>query len=138
MANATRKFTIKLEIEVECEDRTDALLIKDDMINSLNDTIHPLYSWQCQHMSVEAIRQHVNVSPQAMTGAQIITGLRIYDHPDYDASSMGRFQLGRITEWTKLLNAFPNEQVKQLFLDNILAVWTHTDHPGWCWIQTHA
>ena len=138
MANATRKFTIKLEIDIETGDLEDATRLKDDMLMSLLDSVHPLESSTVISNTIQQHRQYVNVSPQAMTGAQIITGFRIYDHPDYDASSMGRFQLGRITEWTKLLNAFPNKQVKQLFLDNVLAVWTHTDHPGWCWIQTHA
>jgi hypothetical protein len=129
------QFRIAIEVEVEADSHEDARNMRNNILaeRRFSDVRH----FKILRDSVEAVRINIGVSPSEMTGAMIIQGDRILSNFDTPTSS-GRFQLIRRADWTTLLNAFPTNSVKETFLDNIIAVWNHTDHPGWCWIQTHA
>ena len=133
------KHKISIEVEVETSDRMAALRIKDDMLSSLDDSRLNIKHYEILTDNITYIKQYQHVGPDAMTGAQIMTGSCIHNAAPFDRTtgpSGYKFQLIRRTVWTKLLNDMPTDDLREAFLSNVTAVWIHPDFPLYCWTQT--
>tara|TARA_R110002110_G_scaffold120591_7_gene295887 strand:- start:2465 stop:2890 length:426 start_codon:yes stop_codon:yes gene_type:complete len=137
------KYKISIEVEVETDDRKDAIELKEGMILGLCDSIVPLYSSTVLTDNISYVKQFKQIGPDAMTGAQIMTGTYLHspddsgnEHALIPGPSGYKFQLIRRTVWTKLLKDMPTDELRKNFLDSVTAVWIHPDHAEYCWTQT--
>ena len=133
------KYRISLEVEVEVEDREDAKALRDDMLLSLQDSMISLESSLVISDNIAYVKQFNMVGPDAMTGAQIMTGTLIHSDGE-DSLARGpagyKFQLIKRTQWSKIVRSLPEGPVRDAFLSSVEGVWIHPDHPAYCWTQT--
>ena len=115
------KYKISIEVEVETDDRKDAIELKEGMILGLCDSIVPLYSSTVLTDNISYVKQYQNSGNE---------------HALIPGPSGYKFQLIRRTVWTKLLKDMPTDELRKNFLDSVTAVWIHPDHAEYCWTQT--
>ena len=137
------KHKISIEVEVETDDRASAIRVKDDMLSTLTDSRLGIALSTVLTDNISYVKQFQHVGPDAMTGAQIMTGSYLHsdddsgnEHASIPGPSGYKFQLIRRTIWTKLLADMPTDELREHFLNSVTAVWIHPDHPAYCWTQT--